>query len=42
MVARIDGIRVYHAQKTGRSSFIEDEAVLTAFKTTGWSAGIAI
>ena len=32
----------YYVPKVGWLCHIEDEAVLSAYKTTGWSAGIAI
>lgn len=32
----------YYTPKVGWLCYIDDEAVLSAFKTTGWSAGIAI
>ncbi len=32
----------YYTPKVGWLCFVEDEAVLTVYKTTGWSAGIAI
>ncbi|WP_228112009.1 DUF2793 domain-containing protein, partial [Zoogloea sp. 1C4] len=32
----------YHPPKIGWLCYVEDEAKLSAFKSTGWSAGIAI
>lgn len=32
----------YHIPKIGWLCFVEDEAVLSAYKATGWSPGIAI
>jgi hypothetical protein len=38
----IGGTWEYHVPKVGWLAYIEDEAVLSVYKTTGWSAGIAI
>ena len=32
----------YYTPKVGWLCYIEDEAALSAYKSTGWSAGIAI
>lgn len=42
IAVRINGAWEYHAPKVGWLAYIEDEAKLTVYKTTGWSAGIAI
>ncbi|MGE0188268.1 MAG: DUF2793 domain-containing protein [Steroidobacteraceae bacterium] len=42
IAARIAGVWEYHIPKVGWLCFIEDEAVLSAYKVTGWSPGIAI
>ena len=42
IAARISGVWEYHIPKVGWLCFIEDEAVLSAYKATGWSPGIAI
>ncbi|MCR6497104.1 DUF2793 domain-containing protein [Thermomonas sp. S9] len=38
----IDGAWEYHAPKVGWLAYIEDEAVLSVCKATGWSIGAAI
>lgn len=38
----IAGAWEFHAPKVGWLCYIEDEAKLSAYKSTGWSAGIAI
>jgi hypothetical protein len=38
----ISGAWEYYVPKVGWLAYIEDEAVLSVYKTTGWSAGIAI
>lgn len=42
VAVRIEGAWSFHVPKIGWLCFIEDEAVLTAYKAAGWSAGIAI
>jgi hypothetical protein len=42
IAVRIADAWEYHAPKIGWLCYIEDEAKLSAYKTTGWSAGIAI
>lgn len=42
IAARIAGAWEYHIPKIGWLCFIEDEAVLSAYKATGWSPGISI
>jgi len=39
---RIADVWEYHTPKIGWLCYIEDEAKLSAFKSTGWSAGLAI
>jgi hypothetical protein len=38
----IEGAWEYHAPKVGWLCYIEDEAKLSAYKTTGWSVGVAM
>lgn len=42
IAARIEAGWSFYAPKIGWTCFIEDEGVLSAYKATGWSAGIAI
>ncbi|MBS0214021.1 MAG: DUF2793 domain-containing protein [Proteobacteria bacterium] len=42
IAVRIGGVWEFHAPQTGWLCYIEDEAKLSAYKSTGWSAGIAI
>ncbi len=42
IVVRIASAWEYYVPKVGWLAYIEDEAKLSADKTTGWSAGIAI
>lgn len=42
IAVRINGAWEYHAPRVGWLCYIEDEEVLAVYKTTGWSAGIAI
>jgi hypothetical protein len=42
IAVRINGAWEYHVPKVGWLCFVEDEGVLSVYKTTGWSAGIAI
>lgn len=42
IAVRINGVWEYHTPKVGWLCYIEDEAMLSAFKPAGWSAGIAI
>jgi len=42
IAARIADVWEFHLPKIGWLCYIEDEAKLSAFKATGWSAGIAI
>ena len=42
IAVRINGAWEYHPPKVGWLCYIEDEAKLSAYKSTGWSAGIAI
>ena len=42
IAVRVANTWEYYTPKVGWLCFVEDEAVLSAFKTTGWSAGIAI
>ncbi len=42
VAVRIAGSWEYHVPKVGWLAYIEDEAALAAYKTNGWSAGIAI
>ena len=42
IAVRVASAWEYYAPKVGWLCFIEDEAVLTAFKSVGWGAGLAI
>ena len=42
MAVRVPSTWEYYTPKVGWLCYIDDEAVLSAYKTTGWSAGIAI
>ena len=42
IAVRIEGTWEFHAPKVGWLCYIEDEGKLVAFKSAGWSAGIAI
>jgi hypothetical protein len=42
VAVRVASAWEYHVPKVGWLAYVEDEAVLSAFKTTGWSPGIAI
>jgi hypothetical protein len=42
IAARIADVWEFHVPKIGWLCYIEDEAKLSAYKATGWSAGIAI
>ena len=42
IAVRIAGAWEYHAPKIGWTCFVEDEGVLSAYKATGWSPGIAV
>src|SRR5258707_936928 len=42
IAVRIADAWEYHSPKIGWLCYIEDEAKLSAYKSTGWSAGIAI
>ena len=42
IAVRIDGTWEFHPPKVGWLCYIEDEAKLSAYKSTGWSAGVAI
>lgn len=42
IAVRIEGAWEFHAPQVGWLAFIEDEAVLSAYKTTGWSPGLAL
>ena len=42
IAVRIADAWEYHAPKIGWLCYIEDEAKLSAYKSTGWSAGLAI
>jgi hypothetical protein len=42
IAVRIGGAWEFHVPKVGWLCFIEDEAVLSAYKVAGWSSGIAI
>ncbi|MFZ2909563.1 MAG: DUF2793 domain-containing protein [Candidatus Desulfobacillus denitrificans] len=42
IAVRVASTWEYYTPKVGWLCFIEDEAMLSAYKTTGWSAGIAI
>lgn len=42
IAVRIAGAWEFHVPRVGWLCFIEDEAVLSVYKATGWSAGVAI
>ncbi len=42
IAARVAGVWEFHAPKVGWLAYVEDEQVLSAYKATGWSPGIAI
>ena len=42
IAVRLAGAWEYYTPKVGWLCYIEDEAKLTVFKSTGWSAGLAI
>ena len=42
MAVRVASTWEYYTPKVGWLCYIDDEAVLSVYKTTGWSAGIAI
>ena len=42
IAVRIAGVWEYHVPKIGWTCFVEDEGVLSVFKATGWSPGIAV
>jgi hypothetical protein len=42
IAVRVANVWEYHAPRSGWLCFIEDESVLSAFKPSGWSAGIAM
>lgn len=42
IAVRLGGAWEFHLPKVGWVCFIEDEAVLSAYKAAGWSPGIAI
>ncbi|WP_373889336.1 DUF2793 domain-containing protein [Massilia sp. TS11] len=42
IAVRIADAWEYHVPKIGWLCYIEDEAKLSAYKSTGWSAGLAI
>lgn len=42
IAVRIEGAWEFHVPQVGWLAFIEDEAVLSAYKTTGWSPGLAL
>lgn len=42
LAVRIAGVWEFHPPKVGWLCFIEDEEVLSAYKASGWSAGIAL
>lgn len=42
IAVRIAGAWEYHVPKIGWTCFIEDEGVLSVYKATGWSPGIAV
>lgn len=42
IAVRIEGAWEFHAPKVGWLCYIEDEGVLSAYKATGWSPGLAI
>ncbi len=42
IAVRIGGVWEYHVPKVGWVCLIEDEDVLSVYKATGWSPGIAV
>lgn len=42
IAVRIGGVWEFHAPQVGWLCYLEDEAKLTVYKATGWSAGLAI
>ena len=42
IAVRVAGAWEYYVPKVGWLCFIEDEAVLSAYKVAGWSVGVAI
>ena len=42
IAVRVASAWEYYVPKVGWLCFIEDEAVLSAYKVAGWSAGVAI
>jgi hypothetical protein len=42
IAVRSEGTWAFCAPRVGWLAFAEDEAVLTAYKATGWSAGLAL
>ena len=42
IAVRREGAWAFYAPKAGWPAFVEDEAVVTAYKATGWSAGLAL
>jgi len=42
IAVRVAGAWEYYVPKVGYSAFVEDENVLSVFKSGGWSAGVAI
>ena len=42
VAVRREGAWAFYAPQVGWLAFIEDEAVLTAYKASGWSAGLAL
>ena len=42
IAVRREGDWVFYAPQIGWLAFIEDEAVLVAYKDTGWSAGVVL
>lgn len=42
IAARVAGVWEFYAPKVGWLVYVEDEQVLSAYKATGWSPGIAI
>lgn len=42
VAVRMEGSWSYYTPKIGWLCFIEDEGVLSAYRSTGWSAGLAL
>jgi hypothetical protein len=42
IAVRVAGVWEYHAPKIGWLCYVEDESVLSVYKSTGWSAGVPI